>query len=345
MRRSIAAALVLAWLGGCGADPIAAPGADAGAGAGPGDGDGAPATPDDLEPYDLPADCAGKPTWAIEPLEPTSLVGFGTEEVWMVTGAFIGQPGTLRRARAGEGAFSVVREGVNQVWACAPDDLWAVGAGGLVLHWDGEELAEVPPPAAVDLESGVGCDGAVWVVGGGRLFHLAGRTWTEQRFEVVDWPSFLEADPVPGHRLYRTGDTLAVLTYYGHAFVGRPDGRFQYVGLTDDINSDLFLRHDRTGLTMHGGYTLLFDGRLADPPHEEGPIPAVSVSRRSDDDAWLVGPSVHHWDGTAYRPVGDLVTRAIDARATSVWTGGHGLLAYRTVDDWCVLEAPADPGG
>lgn len=84
-------------------------------------------------------------------------------------------------------AFSPVNKSLYGVFAIAPNDIWAVGSVGTVLHWDGQAWRSVVVPAAgtrdlFDVWASGPSD--VWVVGadtastGGITLHYNGTTWT-----------------------------------------------------------------------------------------------------------------------------------------------------------------------
>lgn len=82
------------------------------------------------------------------------------------------------------------------VWGTAPDDIYAVGSAGLVMHWDGRSWSEVVgvPPVAFDLLSISGNRpdethpaGDIYVVGlGGTILHYDGVAWTQQGMPMDD---------------------------------------------------------------------------------------------------------------------------------------------------------------
>jgi hypothetical protein len=67
------------------------------------------------------------------------------------------------------------------IWGAAEDDVWAVGAGGLILHYDGTAWAEKTSPttsALYDVWAGAAND--AWAVGGSHaLLHWDGESWSK----------------------------------------------------------------------------------------------------------------------------------------------------------------------
>jgi len=84
-------------------------------------------------------------------------------------------------ARIGwHGAASGTTAWIYAMWGAAADDVWAVGAVGHVVHWDGTAWAEVSTPTTRRLRAVWGASASdVWAVGeGGRLVHWDGTAWT-----------------------------------------------------------------------------------------------------------------------------------------------------------------------
>jgi len=62
----------------------------------------------------------------------------------------------------------------------ASGDLWAVGDGGMILHWDGSQWSDVASGTTVALRGvWAGASGDVWAVGdGGTILHWDGTKWS-----------------------------------------------------------------------------------------------------------------------------------------------------------------------
>lgn len=73
-------------------------------------------------------------------------------------------------------------QAVQALWAGSPQDLWAVGKAGLLMHYDGQKWnpAVLPPGATPDLYGVWGSSGSdVWAVGSvGQLLHYDGTAWS-----------------------------------------------------------------------------------------------------------------------------------------------------------------------
>jgi hypothetical protein len=70
------------------------------------------------------------------------------------------------------------RKPLRDVWAVAPNDVWAVGTDGLVLRWDGREWKQMPQPTPQTLYSVWGRSGSsVWTVSEDGVFYWNGASW------------------------------------------------------------------------------------------------------------------------------------------------------------------------
>jgi hypothetical protein len=65
---------------------------------------------------------------------------------------------------------------LRAIWGRGPDDLYAVGRAGVVLHFDGRAWTSMPVPTAADLSAVAGSSSGVWAAGAaGTLLRLDGR--------------------------------------------------------------------------------------------------------------------------------------------------------------------------
>ena len=64
-------------------------------------------------------------------------------------------------------------------WGAGPDDVWAVGSHGTILHWNGTQWRGQADVVAADLTGISGACGEIWAVGtGGAVVHWAKGAWT-----------------------------------------------------------------------------------------------------------------------------------------------------------------------
>jgi hypothetical protein len=132
------------------------------------------------------------------------LTGAGSSDVFLV-----GAAGQILHGSAGSG-FTVMTSGVigslYDVWAAAPDDVWAVGEDGLLLHYDGVSWSLGPQATLATLYAVWGAGpGDVFAAGAqGTLLHYDGATWEPIRTGHEQDLTALWG--VPGEVVYQTGN-------------------------------------------------------------------------------------------------------------------------------------------
>ncbi len=109
------------------------------------------------------------------------VAGFSATNAWLV-GVQVADPGgpatTLLLHWDGQTLQSVPSPDIGEldgIAGSAPDDIWAVGGGG-ILHWDGLTWRQVPSPAGARTISARARDDA-WAVGDTGFLHWDGQTW------------------------------------------------------------------------------------------------------------------------------------------------------------------------
>lgn len=67
------------------------------------------------------------------------------------------------------------------LWAGAEDDVWAVGTGGTIIHWDGQTwTSRAVPSVHDDFYTVWGFGGEVWVGGEGSTYHFKDNAWKKE---------------------------------------------------------------------------------------------------------------------------------------------------------------------
>lgn len=195
---------------------------------------------------------------------------------------------------------------VNDIAGAGPDDVWLVGERGLVMHWDGTRytlergiesnwIAESEYPWHQLRGAWRAPDGVVWAVGDG------GAVW--RRDVDATW------------RRLVTPSTLPLLTD-----VWGSGGRVWITGLVgaEDFQAAEGVLWEWDGNAFHE----VFGGADMAPI---GGLRAVTGS--GVDDVWAVGrgPSIWHFDGMSWSPVGIGTNGATyDANLSSVVSAGLG---------------------
>jgi hypothetical protein len=201
---------------------------------------------------------------------------------------------------------------LEAVDATAPDNVWAVGQNGLVLHWDGKvwKLVLLPESAAYRWLYGVDAISSddVWVTGVGYILHWDGARWT---------------DTTPSSR----PGSYAEVTYKGITMLSDHDGWAigSWSTPTDRVEGGIVvLRWDGSGWNETPDAT----ANPADRDYYKslyaagfccdlGRVMAIGgMSVIDEKNIWAVGgltaPLVAHWDGLVWTsdacPSGEYVT-------------------------------------
>lgn len=232
------------------------------------------------------------------------------------------------------------------VWASGPRDVWAVGASGALVHWDGAVWSSVDAgaPGALNAVWGSG-PRDVWAVGYEGALHWDGTTWSRStRGEAWD-PSY--GTTVTGALLSvwgtGPGDVWAVgehgiaLHWDGGAWASVPSGTQASLGHVHGSGPNDVWATESLGTS---GGVLHWDGTRWSSALATG-VPLYAVWASGPRDAWAVGfqqgPKafltvmlLYHWDGTSWSaPVdgggGMRVPRDLwGSAADDVWLVGDG---------------------
>lgn len=112
---------------------------------------------------------------------------------------------------------------VYKIWGRSADDVFAVGTGGMGLHWDGSAWTSLTTGTTSNLFTVSGTASEEWAVGGafsGTIVHGSGGTWSDETPELA--PQFNGVDAT-GSTPVAVGTTGAVYQREGGAWV--PDER------------------------------------------------------------------------------------------------------------------------
>ncbi|MBM4395860.1 MAG: hypothetical protein FJ087_09235 [Deltaproteobacteria bacterium] len=223
-------------------------------------------------------------------------------------------------------ATTGVEAGLAAVRFTAPDEAWAVGAGGTVLKWTGGAFSVVDVPTSRNLWAlAVGADGTLWVAGDGIVATLTGGKWTPMF-------SMLDGDLRAVHVLAKD-DVIAV---------GKLGSVFRFDGRN-------WARHEVEEVPLEDGGTQPFTSGL------------YGVWASKPDDVWVSGEGGTwvHYDGEVWQSYGSgeaVTLRGVHGTSpTRVWmVGGAGtVLFWNGVELVREVSAPvgtlygvwADPAG
>ncbi len=228
---------------------------------------------------------------------------------------------------------------LNAVWGDSPTDVWAVGAQGSIVHWDGRTVISVDSPVDVRLATidAWGRDD-VYAAGEDHLLHFDGRAWhIEDRFPEETIQDLHCADD---GRLYVVGSFgLRIRDGADWRTVAGPRATSATVWTADDglvrvgDNSLIWIVRGWSAsreLSMEYGGVQHGDGRLfwADLTYYNAMVferdPQTGWTRQSGD--WSTIKTLLDLDGMIWVNDGGIVLR--DTVSTTIWRNDTGRWIY-----------------
>lgn len=161
---------------------------------------------------------------------------------------------------------------LNGVWGNSPSDVYAVGDGGTILHYDGTTWAAEPSGTAVSLH-GVWSSGAEVIAVGdsGTILHFNGSAWIADSSGTR--ANLNGVSGKPGGDVFATGDSNAFVRFDGAAW--RKDSAFARES-TFCVNC---YSHDN-----------------------------LAVLALPSGDVFVAGPTLYHYDGAQWQVLNDYST-------------------------------------
>jgi hypothetical protein len=205
---------------------------------------------------------------------------------------------------------------LNSIWGSSAHDVWAVGSGGVVLHFDGDRWSGFGSITTADLNAvwGSAADD-VWAVGAhGTIAHFDGASWA-----AASGSNGLILSGVWGsgsHDVWTVGSNGTAQHWNGSEWSTVSTGTTQGLGAVWGSSSkDVWA----VGAANHGT-VLHWDGaawsaapRSAPPDSGYDFVALSAVWGSGADDVWAAGApacyspcgsgSILHWDGTAWSTV------------------------------------------
>ena len=191
---------------------------------------------------------------------------------------------------------------MKTVWAQG-DDVWAAGAGGVVLRRHGGVWRYVGSDTLGSLVSiWGGAPSELWVVAeDGLIGHLKDGAWTTVT-EIRDQVNSAADDGTPGF----------------HSIWVSPGGRVWAVGgVRDDVPLG---KQDESGDRSHISFAAFFDGQRWELVRDEDGYPFDSVWGRSEREVWacVQHASCARWNGKKFRAVKN-------DPPVDIWRARHGM--------------------
>ena len=229
------------------------------------------------------------------------------------------------------------RFALTAIWGNGKNDVWAVGAAGTAIHWDGQTWKPYPVPTNHTLFG-------VWGSGAGDL-------WTASTYTAAFRGTIHEADasvewtPLPALPVPLISDLYpALAAVWGRA----PDD--VWIGGGEKVTGFPQPRVWRTRPAADGGIAW----QTLSPCALSSDCPAVrAIWGRADDDIWLVGDKGRTYHaaladgGVAFTALESHTTRPLravwGADADNVWAAGDdGVVrkASATASSWTSVNVP-----
>jgi hypothetical protein len=236
------------------------------------------------------------------------------------------------------------------VWGSSDRNVWAVGNGGTVLHWDGWSWSPVPSGTAYPLRSIWGAGPSdVWAVGaGGTTIRWDGSSWTPvsigTTFDLFGvW--------CVGRDAWVVGDQGTVRRWQDGAWTEWSTGIREFYDLYAVAGESIFDLTTRVWVVGEMGTVLRWvDGTDWSDLSIETPETLRAIHLLSDDDAWVVGDdgTAFHWNGSAWTAVplaaGADMTALWSFSTSDIWATGGQPLQHWDGTSWQATWIEPEPG-
>src|SRR5205823_4509832 len=212
---------------------------------------------------------------------------------------------------------------LHAIWGSRSDDVWAVGDGGTVAHWDGHAWTSVASSVTSDLYAVSGSrSDDVWAVGPGAAVHWDGTRWSL----VPSWTA-VQSEEMGLHAI---APADAVATYAGgcrrwdgHAWNATDCGVLGGTGVWASASDDVWVvgnvDHQSAGFT---GYRTHWDGKAWTTQTFERGSTGFSIFGFAANDIWIDG--AEHFDGTGWSSESCLRRNVSSASAEGTLWGTYG---------------------
>lgn len=230
---------------------------------------------------------------------------------------------------------------LNGIWGTGPNNIWAVGGAGTLLHFDGTAWRAVNSGTTQDLYALWGTDANdIWAVGdSGTGVHYDGMQWSVRGLSG-------DARVIAGstkNYVWTCGAGSYCLAWNGSSW-GQPVSRL--FGDNQDISA-LWLSSDLRGwLFDTKGRAAVLKDRTWGRADSSLDFAVYAIGGNDETDLWAVGEGGAHYDGTKWQkavlPTGTGTLRAVWVAAINqVWAvGDAGTAIRRDETGWAAVETP-----
>lgn len=227
-----------------------------------------------------------------------------------------------------------------RMWALSATDAWAVGRGGMIVHWNGSFWGGIPSGFTKTLQGIWGSSANdVWVGGDdGVLLHWDGTRFSP--FVSGTTETIFSISGTGSNDVWAVGAKGTVLHYSNQVWTRIPVGTT--VGLSGvlAIGSEVFIVGASGTILRRMGTTFTAVQSNA------GSALFLGIWGSAPNDIWAVGAPgvVDHWDGSMWRPAsidnGLLLFSVWGSGSNDVWVGGYdGALLHFNGASWQSVQS------
>jgi photosystem II stability/assembly factor-like uncharacterized protein len=234
------------------------------------------------------------------------------------------------------------------IWGASPDDVFAVGPKGTILHFDGRTWSPMAVDGSPHLLSVWGASGRdVFVVGDeGVIIHYDGRRWNTMHSGTTK--NLIAVWGASGRDVFAVGYSGTVLHYDGSAWTPMASGTGEDLYGVWGSSSSHVVAVGGTPMPMPGkGLIVSYDGKTWSPMAIPASPFLFGAWGTSAKDVHAVGVDLAalRWDGQAWRPAPVTLPRVQGAISglTRLWGSGpddiyaagfNGVLAHFDGNRW-----------
>jgi hypothetical protein len=239
---------------------------------------------------------------------------------------------------------------LSAIWGASPEDIWAAGEGGTLLHWNGTNWSAVASGTQSALRVIAGTSAkSVWAAGlDGTLLHFDGSTWSRTKPDGTPWSPLSGANSRPMYALFAdASDEL----WAGGSGLRRFDGKSwshpfhpSHMAIMAIWGAD----SSHTWAIGSAGTLRLWDGHAwMQVPHDQGPD-FFGIWGSAVNDVWIVGSAgaILHWDESRWAASPSGTTNDLRAvhgfSAHDAWSvGDQGTILHWQGSAWQASGSPS----
>jgi hypothetical protein len=233
---------------------------------------------------------------------------------------------------------------IASLWGTNPNNVYAVGGGGQILHWDGNQLTKMTSGTSKLLRDvwGSGPNDIFAVGDEGRILHYEGTNW-----KLMKSGTTKTLNGVWGtgpNNVYAVGDNGIMIHYDGNSWNEIDSGTIQYLKEVFGFSANNIYATGSLGEVVHydgSGWSSIHDHKiLGQPPTEDGSYFSynyfMSIWGNNPSNLYFAGyqsmgkfGGILKYDGTTWEHEEDNLIANIYAETSGDWCGVPGELGCK----------------